>query len=140
MLKEKVGPESFGYANFWGLAGLGSNLVQQKQYAEAEPIVRESLAILQKNFPGWDSFRAESLLGAVLLGQQKYADAEPPLVQGYQGLKKLEQSHGHTSHGSLDGQNLTEALERLVQLYDAWARPDEAAKWRKELEKTKGKP
>jgi hypothetical protein len=24
-------------------------------------------------------------------------------------------------------------LERLVQLYDAWGKPDEAAKWRKEL-------
>ena len=31
-------------------------------------------------------------------------------------------------------QHLTEALERLVQLYDAWDKPDEAAKWRKELE------
>jgi hypothetical protein len=29
---------------------------------------------------------------------------------------------------------LTEALKRLVRLYDAWGKPDEAAKWRKELE------
>jgi hypothetical protein len=28
---------------------------------------------------------------------------------------------------------LTEALERLVQLYDAWGKPQEAAKWRREL-------
>ena len=27
-----------------------------------------------------------------------------------------------------------EALERLAQLYDAWGEPDEAAKWRTELE------
>ena len=32
---------------------------------------------------------------------------------------------------------LRAALERLVQLYDAWGKPDEAAKWRKELEKAK---
>ena len=32
---------------------------------------------------------------------------------------------------------LTEALERLVQLYDAWDKPDDAAKWRKKLEETK---
>ena len=25
-------------------------------------------------------------------------------------------------------------IERLVQLYEAWEKPDEAAKWRKELE------
>jgi len=32
---------------------------------------------------------------------------------------------------------LTEALERLVQLYDAWGKKEEAAKWRKELEAAK---
>ena len=32
---------------------------------------------------------------------------------------------------------LTEALERLVQLYDAIGKKDEAAKWRKELETAK---
>ena len=32
--------------------------------------------------------------------------------------------------------NLTEALERLVQLYEATDKPDEAARWRKELEAT----
>jgi hypothetical protein len=32
------------------------------------------------------------------------------------------------------------ARERLVQLYDARDKPDEEAKWRKELEKTKEKP
>ena len=28
---------------------------------------------------------------------------------------------------------LTEALERLVQLYDAWEKPDQAAEWRAKL-------
>ena len=28
---------------------------------------------------------------------------------------------------------LTEALERLVQLYDAWCKPDQAAEWRAKL-------
>jgi serine/threonine protein kinase/tetratricopeptide (TPR) repeat protein len=129
--KEKFGPESFEYAAFLGLAGLGSNLVQQKKYVEAEPIVRESLAILQK-FPGWDACRAESLLGAVLLGQQKYADAETHLVRGYEGLKKLVKNKEHSN--SFVRRHLAEALERLVQLYEATKKQDEAAKWRKELE------
>jgi tetratricopeptide (TPR) repeat protein len=34
---------------------------------------------------------------------------------------------------------LTEALERLVRLYEQWERPDEAAKWRTELERAKEK-
>ncbi len=32
---------------------------------------------------------------------------------------------------------LVEALERLVQLYESMEKPDEAAKWRSELEATK---
>ena len=29
---------------------------------------------------------------------------------------------------------LKHAAERLLQLYEAWEKPDEAAKWRRELE------
>jgi tetratricopeptide (TPR) repeat protein len=131
----KFGPESLEYAAFFGLSGLGSNLVRQQKYADAEPVLRESLDILQKNHPEtWERFRAQSLLGAALLGRQKYAEAEPHLVQGYQGMNKLEKSQGHKPHGP------SKALERLVQLYTAWGRPDEAAKWRKELEKVKEQP
>ncbi len=32
---------------------------------------------------------------------------------------------------------LTEALERLVQLYEAMGKKDDAARWRKELDATK---
>jgi hypothetical protein len=32
---------------------------------------------------------------------------------------------------------LAEALERLVQLYDAWGKPDQATRWRRELESEK---
>ena len=37
-------------------------------------------------------------------------------------------------HRAISQADLIEALERLVQLYDARNKPDEAAKWRKELE------
>jgi hypothetical protein len=33
-----------------------------------------------------------------------------------------------------DKARLTQAVERLVQLYDAWGKPDKAAEWRKRLE------
>ena len=33
---------------------------------------------------------------------------------------------------------LTEALGWLVQLYEEWDKPDDAAKWRKELDAMKG--
>ena len=72
------------------------------------------------------------MLGAALLGQKKYADAEPLLLSGYQGMKKQEAKI--PPQGKV---RLTEALERLVQLYEATNKKDDAAKWRKELEARK---
>ena len=72
---------------------------------------------------------ADSLVGDALLGQKKYPEAEPVLLSGYGGMKQREAAISPQSKV-----RVTEALERLVQLYDAWGNPDEAAKWRKELE------
>jgi hypothetical protein len=77
-----------------------------------------------------------SALGACLLGQKKYAEAEPLLLKGYEGLRQ----HEERIPASFRRTRLTEALGRLVQLYDEWAKPDEAAKWRKELEAAKAPP
>jgi molybdenum-dependent DNA-binding transcriptional regulator ModE len=55
-------------------------------------------------------------------------------------MYQREKDLGHKHHGLTGGQRLTAVLERLVQLYDAWGKPTEAARWRKQLEKTKEKP
>jgi hypothetical protein len=68
----------------------------------------------------------------VLLSQKKYAEAEPLLLNGYEGMKQREDKIPANSVGSLTG-----ALERLVQLYDAWGKKDKADAWRKKLEQTK---
>ena len=71
------------------LAQTGSTLLDVKAWADAEPILRESLAIGVKKQPDdWTTFHARSLLGGALLGQKKYADAEPLLLQGYEGMKQ----------------------------------------------------
>jgi hypothetical protein len=50
------------------------------------------------------------------------------LIQGYQGLKE------RVSQIPQEAQiRLTEALRRLVQLYEAWGKPDQAAQWRQQL-------
>src|SRR5262249_32349657 len=86
--KREDGPGSAAYAK--ELTGLGSNLLLQKRHAEAEPLLRESLAILQnKQAEDRGTFYTQSLLGAALLGRQKYAEAEPLLVRGYQGMSKV---------------------------------------------------
>jgi tetratricopeptide (TPR) repeat protein len=110
------------------LAEFGRTLLQVKAYADAEPLLRECLAIREKSQPDvWSTFNTKSQLGGSLLGQKKYADAEPLLVAGCGGMKQ----HG-TTIPPQGKDRLPEAFERLVQLYEATDKPDETAKWRKE--------
>ena len=123
----KVSPQLAGL-----LAQIGMALLEQKKGAEAEPLIRECLAIREKTQPDfWLTFSTKSMLGGALLGQKKYADAEPLLLAGYEGMKKQEAKI--PPQGKV---RLTEAVERLVQLYEATGKKDEAARWRKELEAT----
>jgi serine/threonine protein kinase/tetratricopeptide (TPR) repeat protein len=99
------------------------------KYAEAESLVRTSLAIEEKQYPDlWWTFCTRDLLGASLLGQRKYEAAEPLLLSAYEGMKQ------HADQMPLDGkQYLRGALQRLVQLYEETNRPGQAAEWKKQL-------
>jgi serine/threonine protein kinase/Tfp pilus assembly protein PilF len=105
------------------LAILGSVLTEAGKASEAEPVLRECLAGRRKDLPPGHPRTAwtESVLGACLAAQKKYAEAEPLLLGGYQVLAK--------DPGTLeDGRR--RARERLVRLYEAWGKPDEAARWK----------
>jgi hypothetical protein len=105
-------------------------LLQQQKASEAEPVLRACLAIRAKREPdAWTTFSAQALLGASLLGQKKYAAAEPLLLQGYEGMKQREAKIPAAGKA-----RLTEALERLVRLYEATGQKDKIDEWRKELE------
>src|SRR5262249_44792575 len=69
-LREKSGPESVPYANqLWWLA---MNLLDQRKFAEAEPVARDCLAVRAKDRPdAWPTYHTRSLLGGALLGQGK---------------------------------------------------------------------
>jgi serine/threonine protein kinase/tetratricopeptide (TPR) repeat protein len=113
--------------------GLGQAFLYLKKYAEAEPILREALASQEKEQAGdygvYAVATAQSSLGDALAGQQKYAEAEPLLMAGYEGLKR-----GATYVPAASRNSPGRVLERLVRFYDGWGKPDEAAKWRQELE------
>jgi serine/threonine protein kinase/tetratricopeptide (TPR) repeat protein len=112
------------------LAALGSNLVQQHKWAEAEPVCRECLDLRQRNHvEPWRVAGVQRLLGQALAGQGKFAEAEPLLLTGYQGLKE----HEAQIPANFKTQRLREALESLVKLYETWGKNDEAERWRKEL-------
>jgi serine/threonine protein kinase len=111
------------------LIRLGRLLLHFNQPAEAEPLLRECLAIRDKKIPdSFLAFNARSMLGEALLRQQKFAEAEPFLLQGYEGLKQREAVTPSTSFV-----HPADVVEDLVQLYEAWDKPAEAAKWRKTL-------
>ena len=58
------------------------------------------------------------------------AEAEPLLLKGYEGMKQREKTippPGAT--------RIPEALDRLIGLYTATDKPDEATKWRAERAK-----
>jgi tetratricopeptide (TPR) repeat protein len=128
VVKAQSGADSAAYAG--ELAALGSNLLLQHKWTEAETVLRAGLAIREKKEPGaWTTFEARSLLGGALLGQKKYAAAEPLLLAGYEGLKKRQAKIPPRARFLL-----VHSLARLVQLYDALEKKDESAKWRKELQ------
>ena len=108
---------------------LASLFLEQAQFAKAEPLLRDCLKISEQKQPeSWATFATKSMLGGTLLGQKKYAEAEPLLLAGYQGMKTRE-----ATIPAVEKIGLTEAVERLVQLYVAWDKPAEVAKWRAKL-------
>jgi serine/threonine-protein kinase len=111
------------------LARLGSVLLHQAKWSEAEAALRECLAIRTKARPdNWTRFNTMSMLGGALLGQGRYAEAEPFVVAGYEGLKAREARIPGPSRPRLD-----EAAERVILLYEAWGKPEQAAAWRANL-------
>lgn len=126
--RDRTGADSLPYAG--ELAALGFNLLHQKKWIEAEAMLRDSLAIRAKKEPdSWTPFQTKSLLGAALLGQAKYDEAEPLLLEGYEGLKQREAKIPPQAKHL----RLREAVERLVELYDARGMQDRADEWRKTL-------
>jgi serine/threonine protein kinase/tetratricopeptide (TPR) repeat protein len=108
------------------IAQLAFNLLQQRKFDEAQPLLRDCLALREKKQPDdWTTFNTRSMLGACLVGQKKYADAEPLLLAGYDGMKKRQDKI--PPQGTI---RLGEAKDRLVQLYEAWGKPQKAAEWR----------
>ena len=106
-----------------------------RQYQAAETYLRECLTIREKKLPdNWIVFNTKSMCGEALAGQKKFPEAEPLLVEGYQGMKDREAKIPPAAKT-----RLPEAIQRLVDLYTTWDKPEEAAKWRAMLEGEPGR-
>jgi serine/threonine protein kinase/tetratricopeptide (TPR) repeat protein len=112
------------------LAVFGLHLLTRKTWADAEPLLRECLAIREKSMPDdWRRFNAMSMLGEALLGRRQFAEAEPLLLRGYEGINQREAKIPANAK-----QRLAEATERIARLYEATERTEQARAWRKKLE------
>ncbi|MCK4340467.1 MAG: serine/threonine protein kinase [Phycisphaerae bacterium] len=105
------------------LIGLGSSLSERGRPEIGEPRLREGLAIWRKTPPqeNWLYAEAESLLGECLTHLERYEEAQPLVLRGYLAVKEAKgEQHRRTGM----------ALDRIIQLYEAWERPDQAAEYR----------
>lgn len=129
VVKEKAGSNSSDYTN--ELTGLGANLMQQRKWEEAEKVLLDSLAVREKQEPQkWGTFNTRALVGHALLGQMKYAEAEAYLLKAYESMKAQESTVPTASKVVLAA-----TLDRLVELYTAWDKKEQAEKYRQERKK-----
>ena len=107
-----------------GTEVVGSILVTQKEYARAEPYLRDCLATRIKTDPeGSGRIASEGWLGLCLLGLKKYAEAETLLLSAYDRDNARKDKPG----ASTSPLNL---LNQMIKLYDAWGKKDKAEEWR----------
>ncbi|HRP07659.1 MAG TPA: serine/threonine-protein kinase [Gemmatimonadales bacterium] len=105
---------------------LGRALAGLDSMAEAETLLRESLELRRTHYPGhWAVASSESVLGDHLARRGRFAEAEPLLLTSE---RQLVEARGPQAGPVQD------ARQRLVHLYTAWGKPDEAARWQARLD------
>jgi eukaryotic-like serine/threonine-protein kinase len=123
--RKRAGPNHGDVAS--GNRSVGTIYIRMGKLAEAEPYLRESWRLyLQLHPDSHYPFWSEILLGVSLLGQKKFAEAEPRLLSGYQGLKARVGTFSPPQKNQTN-----EVLDRIIKLYDGFARKDKADEWRK---------
>jgi serine/threonine protein kinase/Tfp pilus assembly protein PilF len=108
------------------LTALGRALNDNGKVREAEPLLHEAREIRRKVLPKghWRTASTESVLGGCLTKQGRYDVAEPLLLNSYPTI---------ASAPGMPPAQARQALERIVALYEAWGKPEQAAAWRVKL-------
>ncbi len=105
---------------------LSIDLLESKDYEQAEALLREGFAIRHKKEPAaWTTFNAQSLWGESLLEQKKYDKAKPLLIAAYNGLKSSQAKTTTDIHI-----RLVEAVNRLIRLAERTGDDDSLKQWK----------
>jgi tetratricopeptide (TPR) repeat protein len=105
-----------------GTVTLALAMTRDGKAAEAEPMLREGLKLAKANHLGGTASpeNVSAALGECLLDQKRYAEAEPLLLSGYAALKMRLGEHNSV---------YVPVARRLYELYTAWNKPAEAARF-----------
>jgi tetratricopeptide (TPR) repeat protein len=118
------------------LARASSALVLCAAWAEAEPLLREVLAVREAKMPGaWQLEFTRSQLGVVQLGLGRFADAEALLVAGAEGMRARQEAMPEGVR-----HRVREVVQRVADFYtrndvplDETMRAEKAALWKARL-------
>lgn len=103
--------------------------LREDNFEGAESLLRATLRDEDRGASNnWTHFSRQALLGASLAGQAKYEEAEPLLISGYEGMARQEDVIPIENRPVI-----SESGERIVRMYEAWNKPDQAAEWRAKL-------
>jgi tetratricopeptide (TPR) repeat protein len=111
------GPESLSTTGAKEL--LAEVWLEQRRFDEAEEALREVLEV--RRAASRPVPYTSSLLGGCLVGQSQFEEAESLLIPGWPPLSRSR---------FLTPDARDRVLERIIALYEAWGKPDQAAAWR----------
>lgn len=113
------------------LFGLGSLLVDRGDAAAAEPLLRRCVQIRGRSYAvdSWQIARARNTLGDCLRAEGRYAEAETLLVGSLPIIKGA---------GSLTLRQKRQAVQHVIDLYETWNKPTQAAVYQAELQRLAG--
>ena len=114
------------YLVAWSERNLAALRLASGELRAARKLLHRARANLNQALPSdhWRILATDSVFGALLTAEGSYAEAEPLLLESY---RQLTDQRGEQAVHSRD------ARRWLVQLYEAWGRPDEAAPFRDSL-------
>ena len=124
--RKTLGPEHTNTMEYQ--VNLGRALLNAEKYDEAEQLLQGTIDVLQKKGDKVILPHAQANLLDVLVKRKQYAQVEPKLLAHYEHARSYEVE-------AMRPALVKDALKMLVELYDAWGKPAEAAKYRALLPK-----
>jgi eukaryotic-like serine/threonine-protein kinase len=109
--------------------GLARIYLDQGRPAAAEPLLLHALGAQQRNYTAgnWRVGATRSLLGEACMKLSRFAEAEAYLLRAFEILPVTP---GSESLNTIKEREARDNRARLAALYEAWGRPEKAARYR----------